>query len=172
MKHQNLTLIAIGCALGFVPLLAAARSQEPKSDPSKSARATEAKSSPPKFTGITLWPASDIKWVPMPGLEGAQQAPLWGDPTKGPHGILYKWPGGTKVPVHTHTSGDRGVIVSGTLTLAVEGAPPKRLPPGSYFTMAGGTKHATATEDGAPCVFFIEREGAFDVNMVEEPKAR
>ena len=103
----------------------------------------------------------------MEGLEGAKQAPLWGDPTKEMHGILYQWPAGTKVPLHTHTFGDRGVVISGTMTLAVEGGPAKRLPPGSYFAMAGGTKHETGCEEGAPCVFFIEREGLFDVKMVE-----
>jgi len=127
----------------------------------------EAKSPSAKIAGTTLWPASDIKWSPMAGIEGAQQAPLWGDPTKEAHGILYKWPAGTKVPLHTHTFGDRGVVVSGTMTLAVDGAPAKKLPPGSYFSMAGGTKHETGCEDGAPCVFFIEREGMFDANMVE-----
>src|SRR5262245_35922979 len=121
----------------------------------------------PKVSAVALTPAADAKWVPMPGLEGAQQSPLWGDPTKGAHGILYKWPAGTKVPEHTHTYSDRGVVVSGTLILAVEGAAPKKLPPGSYFSMPGGTKHATSVDDGAPCVFFLEREGPFDVHMVE-----
>jgi hypothetical protein len=54
------------------------------------------------------------------------------------------------------------------MTLAVEGAPPKELPPGSYFSMAGGTKHATACKEGTDCVFFIEREGPFDVQIVED----
>src|ERR1700741_340592 len=143
-SHQRLTWIATGCAIALVPWLLAAQKEEPK---------------PQKITGATLMPAADMKWVPMPGLEGAMQVPLWGDPTKEAHRILYKWPAGTKAPVHTHTHGDRGVIVSGTLSLAVEGAPPKKLPAGSYFSLAGGTKHATAVEGDQPCVFFLEREG-------------
>ena len=93
---------------------------------------------------------------------------LFGDPTKEAHRIFYKWAPGTKAPTHTHTAGDRGVVISGTLSLAVEGAPPKKLPAGSYFSLAGGTKHATAVEGDAPCVFYIEREGPFDAVMVEE----
>ena len=157
-KIQALTLFTAGLALGLVPLLASAQSE--------AARAPSA-----KISGKTLMPAGEMKWVPMPGLEGAMQVPLFGDPTKEAHRILYKWPAGTKAPVHTHTSGDRGMIVSGTLSLAVEGAPPKMLPAGSYFSLAGGVKHATAVEGDAPCVFYLEREGAFDAIMVEQASA-
>jgi quercetin dioxygenase-like cupin family protein len=132
----------------------------------------DVKTQPQRITGATLMPAAEMKWVPMPGLEGAQQCPLWGDPTKEAHRILYKWAPGTKAPTHTHTNGDRGLVVSGTLSLAVEGAPPKKLPAGSYFSLAGGTKHITAVEGDAPCVFYIEREGPFDAVMVEEAGAK
>jgi anti-sigma factor ChrR (cupin superfamily) len=145
----TVTVFAVGCGLAAAALPLAAESQMPK------------------VAGTTIWATSDLKWVPMPGLEGAQQVPLWGDPTTGPHGIFYKWPAGTKVPLHTHTHADRGIVISGTLTLAPDGAAAKKLPAGSYFAMAGGTKHATACEPGAACVFFIEREGPFDVTMVE-----
>lgn len=126
-----------------------------------------AKAPSARITGKTLIAADEMKWVPMPGLEGAQQVALFGDPTKEAHRILYKWPAGTKAPLHTHTYGDRGLIVSGTLSLAVEGAAPKMLPPGSYFSLAAGTKHITAVEGTAPCIFYIEREGSFDAVMVK-----
>jgi quercetin dioxygenase-like cupin family protein len=148
-KLRNVVLLVVGCALAGAPMLSAAESHSSK------------------IVGSTLWAVGDLKWVPMPGLKGAQQVPLWGDPTTEAHRILYKWPAGTKVPVHTHSYGDRGIVISGTMTLAVEGASPKRLPPGSYFSMAGGTKHATTCEEDVDCVFFIEREGPFDVKMVE-----
>jgi len=148
--------LASAClGIAAVPLLLAATSQNKETPPAK-------------ITGVTLMPADGLKWVPMPGLDGAQEALLFGDPTKEAHRIFYKWAPGTKAPLHTHSFGDRGVIVSGTLSLAVEGAPPKKLPPGSYFSMAAGTKHITAVEGDAPCVFYIEREGPFDVKMVEE----
>jgi quercetin dioxygenase-like cupin family protein len=113
----------------------------------------------------TLWPAADLRWEAMPGLPGAQQARLWGDPTRSAHGILYRWKAGTDVPPHTHSNGDRGVIVGGVLTLAVEGGPVQEFPPGSYFSLAGGVRHATACRPGADCVFFIQREGPFDAVM-------
>jgi len=157
-KFQGLSLFTAGVALGLVPLMLSAQSEP-------------AKTQATKISGKTLLAAADMKWVPMPGLEGAQQCALWGDPTKEAHRILYKWAKGTKAPMHTHTSGDRGVVVSGTLSLAVDGAAPKLLPAGSYFSLAGGVKHATAVEGDAPCVFFIEREGAFDAISAEAASA-
>lgn len=153
-KIYALSLFGTGLTLGLVPFFL-------------SAQTDAARFPSTRISGKTLMPASEMKWAPMPGLEGAQQVPLWGDPTKEAHRILYKWPVGTKAPPHTHTYGDRGLVVSGTLSLAVEGAPPKLLPAGSYFSLAGGVQHATAVEGNAPCVFYIEREGAFDAHMVE-----
>ena len=137
---RTIRFLALGSALLLVPVLCFGLSQDSKPAPAKaSTPKPDDKAAPAKVTGVTLMPAADIKWGPMEGLEGAKQAPLWGDPTKEAHGILYQWPAGTKVPLHTHTFGDRGVVISGTMTLAVDGTPPKRLPPGSYFSLAGGT---------------------------------
>ena len=120
-----------------------------------------------KVSGATVKPAGELTWGPMTGIPGAEQAPLWGDPAKEAHGILYRWPAGFLSPLHTHTHGDRVVVISGLVTLSVDGAPAKELPAGSYFSMAGGTKHVTGCKAGAPCVFFVERDGPFDVNAVE-----
>ncbi len=116
-----------------------------------------------KITGKSLIAVSELKWVPLPGIDGAEQALLWGNPAKEPHRAFFKYPVGLKSPLHTHSFGDRGVIVSGTLSLSVEGAPAKKLPPGSFFSLAAGTKHVTAVEGDQPCVFYMEREGPFDV---------
>lgn len=125
-----------------------------------------------KIAGKTLVAASELKWIPLPGLEGAQQALVAGDPTKEAHRVFYKFPVGLKSPLHNHTFGDRGVIVSGTLGLAVDGAPTKKLPPGSLFSIAAGIPHVTTVEGDEPCVFYLEREGPFDVVVVEEAAAK
>ena len=153
-KFRSLACVATGFALALVPVL-------------MSAQAEPAKAQVQKITGKTLIAAEELKWAPVPGIEGAQQAAVFGDPAKEAHRVFYKFPVGLKAGLHTHTYGDRGVIVSGTLGLAVEGAPMKKLPPGSYFSMAGGTKHVTTVEGDAPCVFYVEREGPMDVVMVE-----
>lgn len=159
MNLKLTALIAGGALLASLPLLTAFQA------PAKEAPAKEA---PAKISGKTLLAADELKWGPMPGLEGATQAVAWGDPTKGPHRIFYKWPAGTKSPPHTHSHGDRAVILSGTLSLAVEGAAPKKLGPGSFFSLGAGVKHITAVEGDAPCVFFLEREGPFDVVVAEK----
>jgi len=157
---RKLAWFGSGCALALVPLLMAAQSTSPTS------------TKPAKITGFTLTTADELKWTALPGIDGAMECAVFGDPTKEAHRVFYKFPVGLKAPLHTHTSGDRGVIISGHLGLAVEGAPMKKLGPGSYFTMAGGTKHVTSVEGDAPCVFYVEREGAFDVVMAEEAAAK
>ncbi len=121
-----------------------------------------------KITGKSLIAVSELKWVPLPGIDGAQEALLVGDPAKEAHRAFFKYPAGLKSPMHNHSYGDRGVIISGTLSLAVEGAPAKKLPPGSFFSIAAGIPHVTAVEGKEPCVFFMEREGPFDVVVVDE----
>ena len=137
--------IATACALALVPLLAAAREVQTK------------------IAGKKLVAASEMKWSPLPGIDGAEQVALWGDPAKEAHRVMYRFPVGLKAPLHTHTHGDRGLVVSGSLSLAFEGEPAKVLGPGSWFSMAGGTKHVTEVSGDKPCVFYVERDGPFDV---------
>ena len=153
MKLRSLSLVATGATLALIPLLFAAQAQ------------TQKPAAPPaaKITGKSVMTAEDLKWVPMPGLEGAQQCAVFGDPTKEAHRIFYKWAAGTKTPTHTHTNGDRVVIISGAMSLVVDGAPAKKLTAGAYFSMAGGTKHSATVEGTEPCVFYLEREGPFDI---------
>ena len=162
---MNLKQISIAsaalAALVSIPLLAHAQEKDPQMKPN-----------PLKITGKTLVAVSELKWIPLPGLDGAQQALVAGDPTKEAHRVFYKYPVGLKSPVHNHSSGDRGVIISGTLGLAIEGAPMKKLPPGSLFSIGAGIPHVTTVEGSEPCVFYLEREGPFDVVIVEEAGAK
>jgi quercetin dioxygenase-like cupin family protein len=157
---HRLTLLAAGLGLATVPLLLGAQS------------ASVEKAKPQRITGHALIAADELKWAAMSGMEGAMQAPVFGDPAKEAHRTFYKFPVGMKADLHTHTNGDRGVVISGTLGLTLEGAPLKKLGPGSYFSMAGGTKHVTTVEGDAPCVFYVEREGPFDAVMAQEANAK
>lgn len=162
-RHWTRMGIASACGLTLVSLIAFAQTPAPtpKAEPAVT-----------KIMGKTLMPASELKWVPLPGIEGAQQVLLVGDPAKEAHRAFFKYPVGLKSPLHNHTWGDRGVIVSGTLSLAVDGAPAKKLPPGSFFSIAAGIPHVTAVEGSEPCVFYMEREGPFDVVVVSEAGAK
>jgi quercetin dioxygenase-like cupin family protein len=155
MKASRTFLLGSGLALALSPWLIAAQQHQDKATPAK-------------IAGKQLVAASELKWAPLPNIPGAEQAQLVGDVTKEAHRAFFKYPVGLKSPLHTHSHGDRGVIVSGTLSLAVEGAAPKQLGPGSFFSLAAGVRHVTAVEGDQPCVFYMEREGPFDVVVVEE----
>lgn len=121
-----------------------------------------------------IWPADGLKWVDMVGggPPGVKIVDLWGDHTKGAYGAMIKFPAGTTAPLHTHTSGMRVVIVSGTWIHGPEGKPEARLGPGSYLYQPGGTyRHTTACDKASECVVFAESNGKFDIKLVEEPKA-
>lgn len=150
--NTNWTAMGIvsACGLALVPLFAAVQAEGPKVQVGK-------------VTGKALTAASELKWIPLQGIEGALQAQIEGDASKEAHRAFFKYPVGLKAPLHSHSSGDRAVIVSGALSIALDGAPAKKLGPGSYFSIAAGIPHTTAVDGDQPCVFYIEREGAFDV---------
>ncbi len=61
------------------------------------------------------------------------------------------------------------VIVSGTYLQRPQGAPQIRLGPGAYLMQPGGNyRHTTSCDAGSDCVFFVESNGAFDLNVVPQ----
>ena len=97
-------------------------------------------------------------------------AVLWGDPATGAFGALNKFSGGFAVPLHFHSAGYRGVVVSGTLLQTVESESEKSLTAGSYFAYTGKKKHVTKCAEGAECVLFIDSDGAWDVVLADAGK--
>jgi anti-sigma factor ChrR (cupin superfamily) len=148
--------------LAAIPLLAGAQSAPPDE---RQAAAMISQRAP-------VIAADEKKWVPLPGIDGSDAGAVFGDPTKEAHRVFYKFPVGLKAPLHTHTGGDRGVIISGNLRPRGRGRADEEVGAGSYFTMAGGTKHVTTVEGDTPCVFYVEREGPFDVVMAEDAAAK
>ena len=119
-----------------------------------------------------LMPAGDLKWQDAAGAQpGVKEVRLWGDPTKGAFGSLYKFPPGFSAPLHTHSADMRIVIVSGTVIHGPEGKPEVRMPVGSYFYLPSTYRHTTACDKASECVFFVEGNRKFDLKMVGEGKA-
>jgi len=114
----------------------------------------------------TVTAASELKWVDNPAVKGAKQAVLWGDPAKGPYGTLKSLPGGTKLGMHTHTHGQRAVMVSGTIEFNMEGEAKKALSAGSYISIPAGAAHDATCKAGADCVYYEEGMGAADFKRV------
>ncbi len=119
-----------------------------------------------------IWPAGDLKWTDVPGgPPGVKQATLWGDPSKGAFGAIFKFPPGFSAPLHTHSAEERIVTVSGTFIHGPEGNPEVRLPGGSYLLEPANYRHTTSCDKASECVFFLESKGKFDIKMVDEKKA-
>ena len=114
--------------------------------------------------------AGDMKWETMKNAPpGLTYVPLWGDMTKGAHGVIVKFPANAKSPLHTHSSDFKIVVISGTWVAGPEGGPEKSYGTGSYLMVPAGTRHTSgAGPDG--CTFFQEGSGKFDLKPVEAPK--
>ena len=117
-----------------------------------------------------LWTPEELKWADVADLPGAKEAVVWGDPKKGAYASFNRWPAGTEVPLHWHTHDNRGTVISGTLSISMDGGPAKEVGPGSYLFVPGGVKHATACKAGADCVFYAHQPGIADLKMVEAAK--
>lgn len=111
-------------------------------------------------------PAADLKWIDLDpsGAPGVKIAHLWGDHRSGPFGAFFRLPGGFSAPLHAHTHEMKLVIVSGTYIQGPEGKPEFRLGPGSYLFQPGGRYwHTTRCDPASECLFFVESDGAFDL---------
>lgn len=111
-------------------------------------------------------PASELKWTDLDpaGAPGVKVADLWGDHKSGAFGAIFKLPAGFSVPLHKHTHDMKLVIVSGTYIQGPEGKPEFRLGPGSYLMQPGGNYlHTTSCNQDSDCIFFVESNGAFDL---------
>ena len=115
-----------------------------------------------KAGSCVLLPASDLTWTDVPGFTGVQMAALEGDPVKGPCHFLLKLQDGFAAPLHHHSSDHFVTVVSGTLSLTVDGKETK-LPAGSFFLFKGRKHHITKCEPGADCVLSIDSRGKWDV---------
>lgn len=115
--------------------------------------------------------AAELEWFDLDpeGAPGVEIATLWGDPSDGEFGAIFKLPAGFAAPLHTHTHPMKLVIVSGTYVQQPEGSDAFRLGPGSYLMQPGGDyRHTTSCDPAEDCVFFVESEDAFDLFLVEE----
>ncbi|HEV8269497.1 MAG TPA: DUF4437 domain-containing protein [Thermoanaerobaculia bacterium] len=118
-----------------------------------------------------MWATDELKWIDPPNAPpGVKMAVLWGDPEKGAHGAMHKFPAGFTAPLHHHTADHNVVVVSGTVVLTPEGGEAKKLPAGSYFSFTGKKKHTTACDAGSDCVLMVDCKGKWDVVMEEKKK--
>jgi mannose-6-phosphate isomerase-like protein (cupin superfamily) len=106
---------------------------------------------------------ADLKWKDM-GTPGVAAAPVSGDMEKGASRFFLKYPVGFVTPNHHHSVDHYVAVVSGTITLTVDGKDHK-LGPGSYFALVGKKPHIAKVEGNEEAVFFIQADGPWDVVM-------
>jgi quercetin dioxygenase-like cupin family protein len=106
----------------------------------------------------------DLQWKPCPDPlpKGCQLAVLHGDPAKPNADVFLKLPGSSKIPLHTHTSAERMVLVAGTMHITYEGQKMAVLQPGSYAYGPANKPHMAACASRKPCILFIAFESAVD----------
>jgi anti-sigma factor ChrR (cupin superfamily) len=134
---------------------------------------TAAEAARPMAKKAVVMTPADLKWVDVPRMKGVQEAPLWGNATKGAHGRFIKFAAGTDNPLHTHTNTLRTVVVAGTFYTGADAASAKDLPAGTYSETPGGWKHVSGCRAGADCIILEESNGKFDFKpAASKPEAK
>jgi quercetin dioxygenase-like cupin family protein len=112
----------------------------------------------PEVVGQAASSAAASPIVVVPGTERYTQAPppfstgtmvavLSGDPAvpAAPYTIRYKFPDGTRIPVHTHGGIENVTVVRGSFLVAIgpafDTSKLHALPPGSYVSIPPGLAH-------------------------------
>lgn len=115
-------------------------------------------------------PTSDLHWVATP--IGPMASPVSADFTKGAHITYLKFPAGAKTPLHTHSAGYVGIVISGNTRHAVKGVPETEriLPPGSHWFMPANVEHVSECISGAECVMALVQDEKFDFVEVGKKK--
>ncbi len=105
---------------------------------------------------------ANLKWKDMGN--GVAAALVSGDMEKGASRFFLKYPVGLVTPKHHHSADHYATVVSGTITLAVDGKEHK-LGPGAYFALTNKAAHTAKVEGNEEAVFFIQADGPWNVVM-------
>lgn len=105
---------------------------------------------------------ANLKWKDMGN--GVAAAPVSGDMEKGASRFFLKYPVGLVTPKHHHSADHYVTVVSGAITLAVEGREHK-LGAGAYFALTNKASHTAKVEGNEEAVFFIQADGPWNVVM-------
>jgi len=105
---------------------------------------------------------AELKWKDMGN--GVAAAVVSGDMQKGASRFFLKYPVGLVTPKHHHNADHYATLVSGSITLTVDGKDQK-LGPGDYFALTKKAPHVAKVEGSQEAVFFIQADAPWDVVM-------
>ena len=131
---------------------------------SLSALALAAPAVPAAGSSAVVTKNAELQWKDMGN--GISSATVSGDMGKGASRFFLKYPAGLVTPRHHHDADHYVTVVSGALTLTVDGKDHK-LGPGDYFALTHKVAHVAKVEGKDPAVMFIQADGTW--NVVMEP---
>ncbi len=103
---------------------------------------------------------SELNWKDMGN--GVAAAVVSGDMQKGASRFFLKYPVGLVTPKHHHNADHYVTVVSGSITLTVDGKD-RKLAPGDYFALTKKAMHVAKVEGSQAAVFFIQADAPWDV---------
>jgi quercetin dioxygenase-like cupin family protein len=103
---------------------------------------------------------SELTWKDMGN--GVAAAVVSGDMQKGASRFFLKYPVGLVTPNHHHSADHYATVVSGSITLTVDGKD-RKLGPGDYFALTKKAAHVARVEGSQEAVFFIQADAPWDV---------
>jgi quercetin dioxygenase-like cupin family protein len=105
-----------------------------------------------------------LAWSSCPEFlpAGCAIAVLHGDPSQPNADVFFKLPARSEIPLHSHTSAERIVLIAGELEVTYQDQAPARLMPGTYAYGPAGRPHGGRCVSDVPCVLFIAFETAVD----------
>jgi len=146
-KHMIIQLMT-AAVLGILAVGLSARADSPPAEPAISRSADDA----------------TLQWGGCPDFlpAGCAIAVLHGDPSQPNVDVFFKVPGGSEIPLHTHSSVERMVLVAGELEVTYQDQAPVRLTPGDYAYGPAGRPHSGRCLSDVPCILFIAFELPLD----------
>lgn len=110
-----------------------------------------------------------LKWNDCPAFlpKGCGIAVLHGDPAQPNADVFLKVLGKSTLPLHTHSSAERMILVAGELHVTYEGQKMAVMKPGTYAYGPAKMPHSAVCVSAKPCILFIAFEGPIDAVAVE-----
>lgn len=107
---------------------------------------------------------AQLAWGACPPFlpKGCGIAVLHGDPAKDNVDVFFKLPAKSTLPLHSHTSAERMVLVAGELHVTYEGQKTTVLTPGTYAYGPAKRPHKGTCASATPCILFIAFESPLD----------
>ena len=115
-----------------------------------------------------------VHWAPLQaeGVKpGTQIAVLRGNLKSGPVELLVRLPANYTFPVHSHTSDETYVWISGKFSYIAEDGTAVKLPGQTFISLPGNVPHGLACGSRL-CIFYVRYSQTFDMKTYPMPKLK